>query len=520
MIRAFAIPVALLLVSATGSTQLRNASPNTLKAFTISEGTVQQLVVPANARKPFSVRVVLGNKLRVLSMRPHSVLSPDFKLVTDDGAKLTTIPTPAEVTYQGEVLGEPGSSVAGSLLSGQFAALVIVDGNEWSMQPLTDMLARAPLNEHIVYEHKHLLKDNTQCGHTDAHRPPEQQRGGNASPQAGVMKECEIALDCNNYYYKRFGSNSTTTFNAATSRINMVDAIYRREVEICYNIPTIIIRTTQVYLNGPQVGCVSGPDLLEELRTRWRTYHTSVRRDVTHMLSGWGSWSGIIGCAYLSVICSTTNGYGVSRVVHSTQGRNTGLVAHELGHNWSSGHCNSSPPCYIMCSGIGGCNNNLTAFGTFAKNKIIPYKNGRSCLSDCCPAASYTYFGAGCKGTGPNGGVVLLDSLTGPKLGYTMNVRVTNARPNALAIMMHNIYAASIDLTSAGAAGCFLYAQNMFHASAVVTNFGGAGFFSLTIPNITALCGLRFYDQILVDDSKANRLGLVLTRRGQPIIGS
>ena len=116
--------------------------------------------------------------------------------------------------------------------------------------------------------------------------------------------------------------------------------------------------------------------------------------------------------------------------------------------------------------------------------------------------------------------MVLLDSLTGPKLGYTMNVRVTNARPNALAIMMHNIYAASIDLTSAGAAGCFLYAQNMFHASAVVTNFGGAGFFSLTIPNITALCGLRFYDQILVDDSKANRLGLVLTRRGQPIIGS
>lgn len=482
---------------------------------------MQRLDVPENARRAFELRVVLDGRARILQMRPHSMLAPGFALVADDGKTSRTLPTPREVTYQGVVAGEAVSGVAASIVDGQFRALVYIGRNDWSLQPVSDVVASAPRADHVAYAHADILATDVRCGQGEVLRDPlANGRRSNAGPMSSTLRQCEIALDCNNYYYRRFGSDTTRTFNAATARMNQVDVIYRREVTICYSIPTIIIRTTQVYQNGPQVGCVSGPDLLDDMRARWRANHTNVQRDTAHMLSGWGSWSGIIGCAAVSVICSRTNGFGVSRVVNSNEGRNTGLVAHELGHNWSSGHCNSSPPCYIMCSGIGGCARSLTQFSTYAKNRILAHKNSRSCLSDCCAPASYAYFGVGCKGSGLGNGVPVLTATGTPKLGTDFGISVFNARTNAPAIALHNITATAIDLTNAGAPGCSLYVQNTFYSSVAVTNaIGAANFGRLRIPNLAALCGVRFYDQIVVIDP-GNQLGLVFTRRGEPVLGN
>lgn len=516
------LAIATVFLAPTSSAQsTRPASNAILRQLGVAKASLQDLSLPANERKSFSLRLVLDQRVRTLRLRPHSVLSPGFELRAG-GSELQTIPTPTEVTYRGEVDGEPVSGVAAALRDGSFEAYIYIGSSNWSVQPLRDVAAMSPASTHVTYRHLDILATDVRCGQgaraVDP-RVPQASASRGGQPNA-VLRECEIALDCNNEYYARNGRNTTRTFQAATALINQVDVIYRREVEICYRIPTILIRTTKVYQNGPQVGCVSGPDLLEEFRTRWRNSHTNIHRDVAHMLSGWGSWSGIIGCASLSVVCSQRSGFAVSRVVNSNAGRNTGLVAHELGHNWSSGHCNSAPPCYIMCSGIGGCARDLTRFSTFAKTRINNFKNSRTCLSDCCPAASYTYFGSPCRGSGPGDGLPDLAVVSAPKLGGSLAVRVAKAKASSPAILMHAVQTANVDLGPFGAAGCRLYVQSLFFSSVVVTsNLGTAQFPALNIPNLSALCGVRFFDQVLVVDN-ANRLGLVFSRRGQPVVGS
>jgi hypothetical protein len=90
----------------------------------------------------------------------------------------------------------------------------------------------------------------------------------------------------------------------------------------------------------------------------------------------------VIGIAYLGVICNVGSAYGVSKAYHSSLTANAGLVSHEIGHNWNAPHCDSVPPCYIMCSGLGGCSQNVTLFDQGSKNVILAFKASRGCLSD------------------------------------------------------------------------------------------------------------------------------------------
>jgi len=59
------------------------------------------------------------------------------------------------------------------------------------------------------------------------------------------------------------------------------------------------------------------------------------------------------------------------------------LTAHEMGHNFSAGHCDGNGDCHIMCSGINGCNGlgNPAFFGAPSANKIANYAAGRPCLT-------------------------------------------------------------------------------------------------------------------------------------------
>lgn len=377
-----------------------NTTPSqaVMQAFGVRKASVQGLEVPANDRQPFELRVVIDGSMRVLRMRPHSMFSADYKALVEDEFGIREIPAPIETTYQGDIVGIPGSSVALSIWDGTLSANILLPGKTWTIQPVTDVFKARKKSEHLVYELSDVVASAGICGQNG--QVDVTQRGGGGSNPLNALLACEIALDCQVDFYRRNGSNVAATIAAAASRMNKVDIIYRRDVTICYRITSTLVRTTKVYQNGPQVGCVSGPDLLEEMRTRWNANHRTIRRDVAHMLSGWGTFSGIVGCAYVGVICSSTtsgSGYGVSRVTSTNDARNTGLVAHEIGHNWNASHCSGSS-CRIMCASLGGCSGNLTSFGAASINTITAHKNSRTCLSSCQVTGTYSVYGSGCGG--------------------------------------------------------------------------------------------------------------------------
>ncbi|MHC4815042.1 MAG: M12 family metallo-peptidase [Planctomycetota bacterium] len=352
---------------------LRAAGSEILKLFEITRGTLQDLVsLPKANVDLFGVGIFFGGKVHYVDLFKHDVRADDFKLVVADNSGSQVVPTPPCVTYRGFVREYPNSVVAASLVGGRLQAIIRLDDDKmvWGIQPVSEAYSGIGPATHISYESIDNVPGKHTCGVQHGEIKPLPSFRG---PLALARWICEIAIDADNSYYRQNGSNTTNTQNDVTTVINNVAAIYKRDVSIDYKITQIIVRTTAVY---------SGTVSLTVMSNRWRTYHSTVRRDVTHLFTGRSLGGTTIGLAWLASICSPVMGYGASKSRYTSNlTQRTGLTAHELGHNWSAPHCNGQNPCNIMCNQLGGCNGGLTAFGTYSKNFIIAHRNSRGCLS-------------------------------------------------------------------------------------------------------------------------------------------
>jgi len=385
MLRRSRSLLATTLVAALSAQQapvVLPAPPDLLAAFSLRNGTAQGVLLPLAGGQPFQAVVVLGGRTCTLALSPYDVRTADFRLLVDDGTALRQLPTPPSVTFRGEVRGQPGSAVAASLIAGQLSATVVLaDGTSWAVQPVSAVNPALPREIHVVYRMSDVIGPEGHCGVATPPQLVPHGMGGGTGPGPAALKIAEIAADADRAYYARYGSNTTTVQNQVTSIINSMGVIYRRDVEIDYTITTIIVRTSNIYAwNGDLC------NLLGQFANYWASNHGGVRRDVAHLFTGEGSFSGVIGCAYLGVVC-TGSAYGSSKAYSSNLSTNTGLVSHEVGHNWNAPHCNSSSPCNIMCSGLGGCSGNIGAFAPVSISTIVAFKNTRTCLTDATPPA-------------------------------------------------------------------------------------------------------------------------------------
>lgn len=350
-------------------------------AFRVRAGSVQNLTLPNAAGARFDVSVHLAGRTRVLTLAPHDVRAADFRLLIEEPTGIRQLPTPPSVTYRGSVVGVPGAEVAASLIAGQLSATVhFVDGTLWAVQPASSIDPRLPRPSHVVYAATDVIRSDGRCG-VAAGLPAGTNRAGNGGGGVGpaAMKIAELAIDADRAYYTRYGSNATTVQNQITTIMNSVNVIFRRDVEIDHSITTLLVRTTTVYSWTGDL-C----NLLGQFASYWGANHAGIPRDMAHLFTGEGSFSGVVGCAFVGVVCGGS-AYGASKAYTNNLVTDTGLVAHEMGHNWNAGHCDGATPCNIMCSGLGGCSGNLTAFAPVSINTIVAFKDSRGCLSNPPP---------------------------------------------------------------------------------------------------------------------------------------
>ncbi len=383
---ALALALATLLSTTIATAQTSQAPPQNVQtaptgtcgAFHVTAATLQDLTLPATNVREFEVGVLLGTKLCQLRLHSHEVRSPDFQLIVQDEKGSRVVATPPCVTYRGDVAGHGDSVIAASLVGGQLQAMVQLARGEtfWGIQPVSEVNQTAKRQTHIVYESGKSNPPAGSCGVTNLEEvfvptPPK-----TYGPNAQANKLCEIACDADYPLYVARGRSVTNTQNDVTSVVNGVAVIYKRDVAIDYQITTIIVRSVPLYTSTYL------PTLLNQFASQWNRYHTNVKRDTAHLFNG-GTGGGILGVASLATICNLSSAYGVSKTGFSSNMTNrVALTAHELGHNWSSPHCDGQNPCNIMCSGFGGCSRNITAFSSFAKSYITNHRNTRTCLSN------------------------------------------------------------------------------------------------------------------------------------------
>lgn len=175
-----------------------------------------------------------------------------------------------------------------------------------------------------------------------------------------------VAIDSDYEYYARFNNVDVAAWYAA-DLIGFSSLLYRNEVDTGLVIPYLRLFTTPA---DPWQQASATTCMMFELGQHWHQHNSHVQRTITHLLSGKDLQGGI---AWIGVLCQANQqlnignecpglpavgpyfgGYGVSTSLlgNFNPGNpqmmwDINVVAHEIGHNFSSPHTH----CY---GGIGG----------------------------------------------------------------------------------------------------------------------------------------------------------------------
>jgi len=384
----------VMLACGSASGQAQDLADILAQEMYVADFTLSSVASPEDRPPAFQAEFDFKGERYTVALDRHSVRAPGYKVLIDDGTGvLREVPAPPVSTYRGEVLELPGSTVTATLNGVGLDAQIALPGkaNEtWTIQPLAGVVNGQPEGMHVVFSSDDLLVPPYECGlddvlgddHDHDHPAP------TPTPRADIIAEAELAWDVDFQAFQELGSSVNQSIAEVEGITNNVNIAYERDVEITHSIVFTIVRTSAA--SNPYTTGEIGP-FLNQVSAEWTGPQGSVQRDLVHVLTGRdltsNGNSGVIGVAPgLGVVCNQNLGIAISENL-SNSFFETGLVAHELGHDWSAPHCNQSPnvtnPCNIMCSGLGGCDGlGQPNFGPGAIGFITNHRDQIPCLDD------------------------------------------------------------------------------------------------------------------------------------------
>ncbi len=379
--------------------------------FDLMRWSLQDLNIDPAPYADVTFEVELGGVTYLLGMLNDPIRSKDYQafIVDDQGMH------PAEeidgemapcTTYKGDVVdpatGYSLGRVGGSVYEGQFSGVAWIEHEDGTretfwIQPLTDGLPDAPKTAHLVYKDEDVIRGGEMCGADmlpDFQRDQREKEFDNGDDRDGGDKLFEIGLDCDFQFYQYNNSNFKATQRDAEKIVANCEIIYERDVDISWEIRLIIVRQSS---GGDPYTSNDAGTLLDQFHDYWCANYAYVGRDTAHLMTGNNINGGIVGIAYLGVICAGTScsqvGYGLSWLTWTSNlTTRVGLVSHEVGHNWNAGHCDGKSDCSIMCSSLGGCSGDLTKFGASEQTQIENFRNSRGCLTNDVNPITLPYF--------------------------------------------------------------------------------------------------------------------------------
>ena len=343
----------------------------------------------------FTVSLELGDELIAAGLQLSPVRSPAFKQYIDRGSANSTpnqpdLAIPArELSYAGTIAGKPGSRIVVSFVAGMARAIIDLGSNPdgmdlpvWYVQSAREANTAADIATYIVFPSTGTqFPAGFHCGgQLAAPENLDQHADDVPTPEGPACNRlADIALDADFTLYTANGSSTVATQADIDSIMSGLRLIYARDTSVLFNISATIIRTTGALYASADIGT-----LLNAVQSEWQANQSAITRDLTHLLTGQPTGN-TIGLAYVNVVC-TNSAYGVSNIRFTTNlASRIGVTAHEIGHNFSAIHCDGDNDCYIMCSGIGGCSNNVTRFGSRSITAIRAHAASRTCMTSAGP---------------------------------------------------------------------------------------------------------------------------------------
>ncbi|MDF1839503.1 MAG: M12 family metallo-peptidase, partial [Planctomycetota bacterium] len=185
----------------------------------------------------------------------------------------------------------------------------------------------------------------------------------------GSTLECKVAVETDYQYYQNWNNLTACQTYTATLLAEISDR-YESQIDVVLTYPYLQFYTSS---NDPWTSQGGGAGaVLDEFRNAWIGNIPS-GGNLAHFMSGANLGGGV---AYLDVLCNSTWGFGVSGNMSGgtqfpvTQSSNTWdftVMAHELGHNFGTGHTHDYCPPIDECA---------------SSNYFGQCQNSRNCISN------------------------------------------------------------------------------------------------------------------------------------------
>lgn len=283
------------------------------------------------------------------------VFAPGAQIVVHGRFGDTLAPAPTDRWFTGRVIGDPssvvvlarGRSLRGFVVTGGRVSVLGPERHPYGDGPPGRTFVRTLDPETDVPD---AMRTFT-CGTDMLPVPPEAKPSPSLNRRAlsSVMYYAGIAVETDYELYAKFNSTANLT-KYVGDLFAFVSAVYQRDVLVTLQVNYLSIWTTAA---DPWNATSGTSAALDEFLAYWNANRTTVPRVTAHMLSGKGLGGGI---AYVSVLCNSTFGYGVSASLSGVAPTNISftywdfmVVAHELGHNFSSPHTHCYSPPVDQC---------------------------------------------------------------------------------------------------------------------------------------------------------------------------
>jgi hypothetical protein len=278
-----------------------------------------------------------------LALRRFEVLAPGATVTLSD--ERGPVPWQPDLTlFKGPVEGEPGSLAVIAMTSGQVTGWVEHAAGRLIVTPLD-----ATGDAHAIADEASLPAppaDAFVC-------PSDELPGEGLEPPASLPAlpldlqattarlVCDLALDCDYEFFAKEGGDTTRAVNYALVLLGTTSAIYEREINVSLQVSYLNLWITPA---DPYSATTLSP-ALTEFTSWWKANRAGVTRDLAQLVSGRTLGGGI---AYVGALCSMNFGYSVIANLNGNHSYpsavttwDVNVMAHELGHNFSSQHTHS-----------------------------------------------------------------------------------------------------------------------------------------------------------------------------------
>jgi hypothetical protein len=344
-------------VSVFGQETLKKDLLKSFKNYDLVELDNKVLREKAKSFQPIEIQAY-GRSFKFV-LTPNDLRAANYRAVesTDDGER--DLERQSEVTtFKGRLSNDANSEVRFTVSEENFEGFIYTGDHEKFFVTRADKYSKiAEASDVIVYGEDDLIK-NVDLSDDTAHLSGDigekidfgiglLQSNANIEEtnDDGILaapddfKILEVATEADYQWVSQSGGSSSAANNEILGIMNLVDGIYRRDLNL-----TITVTYQHAWATQDSYSTASSIALLDSFLSYWNTNYPASQypRDVAHLFTGKFSNQGI---AYLGVTCRNQgSAYGLTA---RSGGTNYLITAHEIGHNLGAEHIDNSGACAL-----------------------------------------------------------------------------------------------------------------------------------------------------------------------------